>query len=304
MYRLVTVVGASTAYVRFTYDWYATSLRLVPRVFALLDYTQGSATGGVGAADLVHGESGDDVIHGMTGDDVLFGEGQDDDLYGGTGNDRIYAGTGVDGVLGDDGKLLTSRNGFTETLIRAHRREHRRQPWRSTDRSPGRTSRSTASCKKEARLVPAVGVAVASANDVIYGGLGDDFLHGGPGDDAISGAEALREFYNEGPVDTNPLDYNASTTKFAAYDADDPWAKIDGWLLNFDAYVVDEATGAVRFAGGLPVKSDDGSDRLFGDDGNDWLVGGTELRLAVRWLRRRPAQPRRLPRHRRRAPTR
>ena len=25
----------------------------------------------------------------------------------------------------------------------------------------------------------------------------------------------------------------------------------------------------------LPVKSDDGSDRLFGDDGNDWLVGGT-----------------------------
>ena len=30
-----------------------------------------------------------------------------------------------------------------------------------------------------------------------------------------------------------------------AYDADDPWSKIPGFLLNFDAYRVDEATGAV-----------------------------------------------------------
>ena len=40
----------------------------------------------IGAADLVHGETGDDTIHGELGDDVLFGEGQDDDIVGGYGD--------------------------------------------------------------------------------------------------------------------------------------------------------------------------------------------------------------------------
>ena len=35
------------------------------------------------------------------------------------------------------------------------------------------------------------------ANDIIYGGLGDDWLHGGSGDDAISGAEALPVSYTQ-----------------------------------------------------------------------------------------------------------
>src|SRR5262249_16157544 len=101
-------------------------------------------------------------------------------------------------------------------------------------------------------------------NDVIYGGLGDDFLHGGAGDDAISGAEAQAAFYNANPVtDTNPLHYDPVTRKLAAYDANNPLKKITGFFLNFDA--VD--------AGG--TKINDGKDRLFGDLGNDWLVGGT-----------------------------
>ena len=95
-------------------------------------------------------------------------------------------------------------------------------------------------------------------NDTLYGGLGDDFLHGGEGSDAMSGAEAMQEFYNrdlrsgtharlatELPlVDTNPLHYDPVTTKFAQYDADDPRSIIPGFLLNFDAYVLDE--GPVR----------------------------------------------------------
>ena len=44
------------------------------------------------------------------GDDVLFGEGQDDDLIGGWGRDWMSGGTGDDGVLGDDGRIYTSRN--------------------------------------------------------------------------------------------------------------------------------------------------------------------------------------------------
>ncbi len=87
---------------------------------------------------------------------------------------------------------------------------------------------------------------------------------------------------------------------FAAYDADDPRSMIPGFLLNFDAYVLDEATGQPIDVNGELVKSDDGRDRLFGDLRHDWLVGGTELRLAVRRLRRRPAPARRQPRDRRR----
>src|SRR5262249_54099152 len=101
-------------------------------------------------------------------------------------------------------------------------------------------------------------------NDVIYGGLGDDFLHGGAGDDAISGAEAQAAFYNANPVtDTNPLHYDPASRKLAAYNASNPLAKINGFFLNFDAT---DAAGA---------KIADGKDRLFGDLGNDWLVGGT-----------------------------
>ena len=71
----------------------------------------------IGAADELHGESGDDFIYGQTGSDVLFGEGQDDDdLIGGYGHDWISGGTGQDGVLGDDGRIFTSRNGTAEPL--------------------------------------------------------------------------------------------------------------------------------------------------------------------------------------------
>ena len=100
---------------------------------------------------------------------------------------------------------------------------------------------------------------------MIYGGLGDDFLHAGAGDDAVSGAEALPAFYNDLPV-TNlvPLPYDPVTRKIAFYDADNPRTKIANFFLNFEAT---DASGA---------KVSDGKDRIFGDEGHDWLVGGTQ----------------------------
>jgi Ca2+-binding RTX toxin-like protein len=115
-------------------------------------------------------------------------------------------------------------------------------------------------------------------NDLMYGGLGDDFMHGGAGDDAMSGAEAQAQWYNDKPAatffaglftvadPTNPLGYNSATTRFAAYNAttnNSPMQKIANFFLNFDA--VD----------GVGNKISDGKDRMFGDVGNDWLVGGT-----------------------------
>jgi len=128
---------------------------------------------------------------------------------------------------------------------------------------------------------------------VIYGGLGDDFLHGGAGDDAMSGAEALVEYYEAPDNPGNLLRWGEDREgEFAAYDEFDPLRKIlvdatgahtldptgREFLLNFDAQ--DASTANLAAAGTLidgvtPVYSD-GKDRLFGDLGNDWLVGGTD----------------------------
>ena len=77
---------------------------------------------------------------------MIFGEGQDDDIVGGYGNDWISGGTGDDGVIGDDGRISTSRNSppatrgttrpatWVQTL---HRQRRRHLPRRAAERRRG-----------------------------------------------------------------------------------------------------------------------------------------------------------------------
>src|SRR5262249_58963977 len=58
----------------------------------------------------VQGEGGDDFIYGMVGKDVLFGDAQNDVMIGGYGADWMSGGTGEDGMLGDAGRIFVSRN--------------------------------------------------------------------------------------------------------------------------------------------------------------------------------------------------
>ena len=279
IFRLVGTFGtASGDFLRFNHDLSGPDRWIIPRAHRLLDYTQGGAATDLGRSDLLHGERGDDTLHGMTGDDVVFGEAGDDDLYGGTGNDRLYGGSGVDGILGDDGKILTSRNGRNEPLHRLA------TPNAEVLLSVPGPFIGTIEYRTGA-LTKAVDLAAweSGGADVIYGGIGDDFLHGGAGDDAISGAEATRDFYTDVAQDTallgydpaDPLGHDPVTRMLAAYDPDDPRTRIDGFLLAFDPWIVDEATGLpiVTVSGWVP--RDDGRDRIFGDNGHDWLVGGT-----------------------------
>ena len=142
-------------------------------------------------------------------------------------------------------------------------------------------------------------------------GSGNDWIHGGGGDDAISRAEALPFYYSTIPQASiqiawginpaNPLLYDPTTTKFADYNADDPWSKIydctsgvkdvgvNGtcasgqkvdFFLNFTPYVLDANGNPVLDATGNPIKSNDGCDIIYGDNGNDWLVSGTD----TNWL--------------------
>jgi len=272
--NIFRLLGATGAYLSFHYDSYG-PLKIIPRAVQWLDYTPGgpdynpAAADDRGAGDELHGEGGDDVIYGQVGNDVLFGEGQDDDLIGGWGNDWISGGTGDDGVLGDDGRIYTSRNGTAEPLYGIAATE---QDGIST---PGRMQQATINVtgqlKKTVNLEPfnldpyglMGGVQdplyrPLLADDILYGGWGNDSVHGGAGDDAISGAEALPEFYAAPDNPGNVLGYGEEKAgEFGVYDEYDPLLRVEGFLLNFEAGT-----------------QSDGNDALFGDLGNDWLVGG------------------------------
>ena len=288
-------VVAAGAYRRFAYDTYAGTLRIIVRAVQLLDYSPtgdlnyistnpndqavstvlAGTNANIGGGDFLHGESGDDVIHGQTGSDRIWGDGQDDDLYGESNFDWLSGGTGDDGLLGDDGVLLTSRNGVAEPLygIAATTQTVLSVPGDQQTT----TIYSNLALRKEANLEPFY----IGNNDVMYGGLGDDWLHGGAGDDAMSGAEALASYYTADPLATlaalsayyavgNVLQHAyrpAQPEEFRWFNENDPWRKI---------MVAPTIDFLLNFRGGTTaVPVDDGQDVLFGDTGHDWLVGGT-----------------------------
>ena len=102
--------------------------KIVVRGVTLLDYTAGgpafrpdlfdsgrtefglAGDVDIGGHDEVHGETGDDTVYLGGGNDVAVRRCRRRRLIGGWGNDWISGGTGQDGVLGDDGRIFTSRN--------------------------------------------------------------------------------------------------------------------------------------------------------------------------------------------------
>jgi Ca2+-binding RTX toxin-like protein len=269
------VVATFNGFLSFNYDspafsGYEASLKIIPRAVELLDYTAGgvdfnpgAAAFDIGGGDEVHGESGDDTVYGMLGNDVLFGEGEDDDLIGGRGHDWASGGTGSDGLLGDDGRIVTSRNttvgeplsgvaGIAQLDLFISTAGKVQQAWINVKDA----------LKKTVNLTPFnvdpdgnASFDAGEADDLLFGGLGDDFLHGGSGDDGISGAEALPEAYslnatldglirsdyerpfNPGDLlrydpdgfDENRPDRTGRAGEFAVYDEYDPLREI---LLN------------------------------------------------------------------------
>jgi Ca2+-binding RTX toxin-like protein len=296
------LVNGSDQFLQFNYDQSSTfenrgTGRIVVRAMQQLDYTLGGAdyAGGAytawgaansdnGAADLIHGESGDDVIFGMTGSDVIFGESDDDDIVGGYGNDWISGGTGQDGVIGDDGLIYTSRNSTLgeplygiEGLLAsdANAKYNNGDALNELISTPGDTQIATINIegqlKKTADLVPFsfdkswVGMDdefpndmtnKPYADDIIFGGLGSDFLHGGSGDDAISGAEALEHAYvptfdaqgnSDGVLD---LGYNAFDLALPVNPGDSVASPNPGNVLAFNSVDLDGQHLNNRFRAG------------------------------------------------------
>ncbi|MEQ1827017.1 MAG: hypothetical protein ABL921_13765 [Pirellula sp.] len=292
--RIVGVIGddlidnvASKLYVTFNYDNYDPNQKIVVRGVTLLDYSIGGpdanpnkfgnpafrnefglkAQVDIGGHDEVHGETGDDTVYLPGGNDIAYGDAEDDDIIAGWGFDWISGGTGDDGVLGDDGRIFTSRNSTSlgEPLYGVAAFQF------ATDQdlkningnalneviyTPGNVQTATiniaAELKKTVDLtlwnldpdgglevyqnpVP-IAVVPRFANDIIYGGLGIDALHGGAGDDAISGAEAIlvsyTQTYEEG--DTNGNGFANELNGFARSDWTRPFNTGDVLRHNVD----------------------------------------------------------------------
>ena len=264
IYRIVAN-GAS-----LNYEWDITGTETTERVevraVEYLAYTPGGAVSDIGGGDTIHGEAGNDIIHGQSGDDIIYGGAQDDDIIGGAGNDWISGGTGNDGILGDDGKILTSRNGWTENLygLTVARVE---QIVTTNANAFHAILNPLGDLNKTVDLEPWD----LGGDDLIYGGLGDDSLHGGAGNDGISGAEALAQFYTQ-PSDWRPT-VDPATGRLVApdgyYDKTNALTRIDGFALDFDPTEGELAPTSREWAKG------DGDDKIFGDIGHDWLMGGT-----------------------------
>ena len=264
--------------------------------------------------DLVHGMAGNDVIFGEGQDDDLIGGYGNDWISGGTGIDgvlgddgRIYTsrnnGTdaeplyGIESIAALDETIDTPGN-IQQAVI---------HPTGALKKTVNLTP---------FYAEPETGISdplfdPLFADDIVYGGLGGDFLHGGPGDDLISGAEALAAAYFEHfaayatPDETrvgvvtrsdytvpfnpgNVLGFEArKAEEFAAYDEFNPRTRIqlDIGAAEFGEFLGNFATADLgdqfdaplvgQLEDGTPVYGD-GADRIFGDLGNDWLVGGTD----------------------------
>jgi Ca2+-binding RTX toxin-like protein len=242
----VTGVDASGGLLNYHYDSEAIGSgagyhHIVVRAVDHLDYTPGgvlydaNALNDRGGNDEIHGESGDDFVYGQSGNDVLFGEGQDDNLIGGTGTDWISGGTGNDGAIGDDGRIMTSRNSTVGEALNGVDGLLDKDPDPKNAngnvldeyiKTPGAIQEATinlsGALKKAVNLTPFSIYPSWNGNwdefvstgpkqndpfiyqdeghysdDIIFGGLGNDWLHGGSGDDAILGGEALSEAYTQ-----------------------------------------------------------------------------------------------------------
>jgi Ca2+-binding RTX toxin-like protein len=271
------------------------------RGVALLDYTPGGPdflpdlfpAGGaplvdIGAGDEIHGESGDDFAYGMVGRDVLFGDSEDDDLIGGWGADWFSGGTGGDGVLGDDGRIFTARyiaqgtgapGPYAEPLLGVLKVDQVDKPISTPGNIQTAVINPAGELYKSVDLTPFNLTPNVNgmddplfepvyADDIVYGGLGNDFLHGGAGDDAISGAEALPAFFDQPVNPGDVLRFDANRVEFADYDENDPRLAPDPFFLGFSPAGDPDPAEAV----------DDAFDEdvIFGDLGNDWLVGGPD----------------------------
>jgi hypothetical protein len=252
----------------------------------------------IGGHDEVHGETGDDTVYTGGGQDRIFGGADDDDLIGGWGNDWISGGSGQDGVIGDDGRIFTSRNTagniaqYSEPLYAVHfllasdpdTRTSQGNVINEFVYTPGQVQTATLNVNqalnKTVDITPFNLTPNAQgadnplfdpifADDIIFGGLGEDFLHGAAGDDAIAGGEALPESY------TQRFDSTGNLRGLVRTDFTRPWNPGDILKFGSDTDPWNAPKPAQSRLGEFSLYDEYDPRRaiLFNDDGSVWKEG-------------------------------
>jgi Ca2+-binding RTX toxin-like protein len=279
-------------------------------VLAAMDIGGADEIHGESGDDFIYGMKGPDVLFGDSEDDDLIGGWGPDWISGGTDMDGVIGDDGriltaryallpgtntaaadpsdpahyaelLNGVFKVDqlNKVIRTPGDIQKAIINPTLDGTDATPgeiFKSVDLTPFNLDPDTA--MQDRLFVPFY------ANDIIFGGLGNDFLHGSAGDDAISGAEALPEFFAapinpDDPTTGDPnaelpqggddlLRFDANRIEFADYDEEFPRRQLDPFVLGFDP------AGDPNTA--LDANDNFDEDAIFGDLGNDWLVGGPD----------------------------
>ena len=274
----------------------------------------------IGGADEVHGETGDDIVYLGGGADIAYGDAGHDDIIGGWGADWISGGTGVDGILGDDGRIFTSRNTgivgnaaygeqYAEGLFGIYslltndpdRRTSQGNVLNEAIYTPGKVQQETINIAfeivKSVDLTPFDSDASSIfapvyaadpnehdpifADDVLFGGLGQDFIHGGSGDDAIGGHEVLSEAYVQryGTLPDVSVDIDQTgVIGLARTDFTRPWNPSNILVFNSGDAHWNEPTPTLQRTGEFYLYDEYDPRRtiLFEEDGTLWKDGAPD----------------------------
>ena len=259
-----TVAGLGGA-VAMTYDAEAQATQTVTQVAALVSgITAGTDTGtpncsgkstGTGTADCVVGSEGNDVLFGEAGNDKMFGDevngtgsGQDymhgndgaDNMRGGGGNDIMFGDNATDEMYGDSGNDFMYGNANDDTM----------RGGTGDDYMEGNSDDNSA------------------AGDTMYGDAGQDDMIGGSA--SAAAADGGDTMFGNTEHDFM-LGDNALVTRPNAV------PEVDGAVKrNVTLYDVPVAPGCAVAAGGDDEMSgSEANDRMWGQNGNDLMHGNS-----------------------------
>ncbi|MBL8867297.1 MAG: pre-peptidase C-terminal domain-containing protein, partial [Planctomycetia bacterium] len=229
---------------------------------------------GVSDDDSIRGGSGNDTIDGGAGNDIIFGSNpldtlpagvsDDDSIRGGAGNDTIDGGSGNDIIFGTDALTILSAGVSDDDSIRGGAGNDTIDGGSGNDIIFGSTLLDTL----PAGVSDDDSIRGGAGNDTIDGGSGNDIIFGNQGDDQLTGGKGLDLF--EGGSGNDRLVESVAGNVIL----DSAKLQVAG-LPDERLYDIEEA----QLFGGAGADQIDASAfygpvLLFGDAGNDTLIGG------------------------------
>ena len=248
------------------------------------DLASGSASiGGVADSDRwlsiegLIGGSGDDTLLGDGGANVLDGAAGNDQLRGRDGDDSLRASAGSDTLDGGAGNDWADYSALAEP-IRADL-----GTGRATSLAPGSIKSDSLLAIEALRGSALSDMLVGDANDnTLEGGAGNDTLDGGGGNDVLDGGAGTNTLRGgEGNDIFMTLSDGDVVDGGGGFDTlqlpKDFGGTQDGWMVNLatGAVTIGGRAGHAQMRGIEAVYSSKINTLIVGDDGDNWLRGGT-----------------------------